>query len=386
MGRNEMSSEAKYRFPAIEVVQGKNQRLYSFSVNGKMLHHFASVSRIRRDDAAELQGYQRPEVMSHINEIRAYLESDEALLPNALVVAFDSRVYFESNDSEDEAAGLGRSGHLVIPCEEGLAESEKPGWLVDGQQRAAAIRDARVDSFPVFVTAFVTDCMETQRSQFILVNSTKPLPKGLIYELLPVTGGRLPTRFERRQYPALLLTRLNHDADSPLQGMIQTPTCPEGVIKDNSILRMLEHSLSDGVLYRFRNPQTGECDTEQALGVLKTYWTAVSEVFSDAWGLRPRRSRLMHGVGVISLGYLMDAICERFREREEICVQDFADDLRPLKDVCRWTNGFWDFGPQDRRKWNELQNVSRDIDLLASYLSFEYRSRVWNKVGIPAGV
>ena len=57
---------------------------------------------------------------------------------------------------------------------------------------SAAIRDARIDSFPVVVTAFITQSEEDQRSQFILVNSAKPLPKGLIYELLPATSGALP--------------------------------------------------------------------------------------------------------------------------------------------------------------------------------------------------
>lgn len=55
-----------------------------------------------------------------------------------------------------------------------------------------------------------------------------------------------------RQLPATLLERLNFEERSPLRHMIQTPTNPTGVIKDNSMLRMLENSISDGVLYRFR--------------------------------------------------------------------------------------------------------------------------------------
>jgi hypothetical protein len=37
----------------------------------------------------------------------------------------------------------------------------------------------------------------------------------------------------------------------------------------------------------------------------------------------------------------------------------------------RWTNGFWDFGPGAQRKWNELQNTTRDIQLLTNYLLCE---------------
>ena len=58
---------------------------------------------------------------------------------------------------------------------------------------------------------------------------------------------------------------------------------------------------------------------------------------------------------------------------------DFVADLADISDSCRWTNGFWDFGPGQLRKWNELQNTTRDIQLLTNYLLFEYKDRVWRK-------
>ena len=112
----------------------------------------------------------------------------------------------------------------IIPVCEDPADEDKPGWIVDGQQRSAAIRDARIDSFPVCVTAFITDSDEEQRSQFILVNSAKPLPKGLIYELLPATVGTLPLTLQARKFPAILLRRLNCEIRSPLYRKIRTPT------------------------------------------------------------------------------------------------------------------------------------------------------------------
>ena len=98
------------------------------------------------------------------------------------------------------------------------------------------------------MTAFVTSDEDDQRAQFILVNSTKPLPKGLIYELLPATQGTLAPDLERKRFPSYLLERLNYDEDSPLEDLIRTPTTPDGLIKDNSVLRMLENSLNDGAL------------------------------------------------------------------------------------------------------------------------------------------
>src|SRR6266496_4483601 len=260
---------ATLTLPALEVRQGSGRTLYSFAVDGKQLPSFAAVSRIHRDDDAEIQGYQRPEVLAHIAAIRRYIESDAPMIPNALVVAFDKRVRFEPF-ADVPGTGYARPGMLLIPVE-GASDEDKPGWIVDGQQRSAAIRDARVDTFPVCVTAFITDSDEEQRSQFILVNSTKPLPKGLIYELLPATTGTLPTQLQVRRFPAHLLDRLNYDPDSPLYQLIHMPTTPEGVIKDNSVLKMLEHSISDGALYRFRDPATGEGDAEAMLALVQAF-------------------------------------------------------------------------------------------------------------------
>src|SRR5438034_4201688 len=197
-----MHTSSELRLPSIEVQQSPGRVLYTFAVEGKVIPTFATISRIRRQDGA-VQGYQRPEVLAHISEIRKYLEGPSPMIPNAVVIAFDSRVRFES-DQSGSCVGYTRSGTLVIPMDPAALEDEKPGFIVDGQQRLAAIREANLTSFPTCVTAFITDNVCEQTEQFILVNSTKPLPKGLIYELLPSTQGVLPTQLEKRRLPALL--------------------------------------------------------------------------------------------------------------------------------------------------------------------------------------
>jgi DGQHR domain-containing protein len=372
------ASDAKQeiRLPALEISQGSGRVLYSFAVDGKRLPEFTAVSRVRRDGDSDIEGYQRPEVLSHIAAIRRYLESAAPMIPNALVIAFDKRVEFVPMPGVP-AMAYARHGTLVIPAGDDIPDEEKPGWIVDGQQRSAAIRDARIVSFPVCVTAFITDSDEEQRSQFILVNSAKPLPKGLIYELLPATTGTLPVPLQVRIFPARLLHRLNYQFRSPLYRKIRTPTTPEGFVKDNSILKMLENSLSNGALYTFRDPDTGRGDDDKMLDLLVDFWSAVRDVFEDAWDKPPRQSRLMHGVGIASLGFLMDAIFDRYSRDRIPGKDDFASDLGEISSLCRWTHGFWDFGPGAQRKWNELQNTSRDIQLLTNYLLYQYKALVW---------
>ncbi len=362
--------------PALELSQRPGHKLYSFAVDGKLLPGFTTVSRVHQTNGHDIAGYQRPEVLSHIADIRAYLESDNPMLPTNIVVAFDESVTFEPTAQASKGNGTACPGILRIPLSNEASGQRKPGWIVDGQQRVAAIREASLNSFPVFVTGFIAASDEEQREQFILVNSPKPLRKDLIYELLPGTKSKLPALLQRRRFSASLLQRLNHDDDSPLKAMVRTPTNPQGVIKDNSILRMLENSLSDGALYRFRKPGTVEGDTEAMLQVLKAFWAAAAAVFEDAWGLPPRRSRLMHGAGIISVGLLMDAIAENHRAEDGPPFEVFREELETLREVCHWTEGWWDFFDGHQREWNEIQNTPRDVQMLAMHLLTQYQGSV----------
>jgi len=373
MGPNMGDSEL--RIPAIEVQQSPGRILYSFAIDGKLIPSFAAISRVHRREAV-LEGYQRPEVLAHIAEIRDYLESESPMIPNAVVIAFDKRVRFEAGPVATVGPSYARTGDLVIPFDSEADDTAKPGFVVDGQQRLAAIRDATIDEFPICVSAFIAHGVRDQIEQFILVNSTKPLPKGLIYELLPSTQTTLPSLLRRRRFPAYLLDRLNRDEDSPLKDLIQTPTTPQGIIKDNSILKMLENSLSDGLLYRFRQAAPSDGDAEAMLTVLRSFWSACREVFPQAWGIPPKRSRLMHGAGIVTMGFLMDAIADRHRSERLPSQQTFRADLEAIKPECRWTDGYWIFGPGRERKWNEVQNTSKDIQLLSNHLLVLFRSAV----------
>jgi DGQHR domain-containing protein len=382
--RKRRGKSEELSLPALAIRQSPGRVLYSFAVDGKRLPEFAAVSRIKRDDAQEIAGYQRPESIAHIRTIRHYLETADAMLPNALVIAFDSSVRFESDAADASEEGV-QTGRLIVPADPSLAEDQKPGWIVDGQQRSAAIRDADIESFPVCVTAFITDSVAEQRSQFILVNSTKPLPKGLIHELLPATpAGDLPLMLLKRRYPALLLDRLNYDPDSPLKQRIRTPTTADGTIKDNSILKMLSMSIEDGALYQWFDGETGTGDTEAMLALLKAFWSAVESVFGQAFKESPRRSRLVHGVGIIALGCVMDEIAYELRSEGIPTARRFAEHLRLIEPDCAWTRGTWSLSTDDSRRWNELQNIPRDIKALSDHLVRLYRTRVREETTLAA--
>jgi hypothetical protein len=190
---------------------------------------------------------------------------------------------------------------------------------------------------------------------------------------LPETKARLPAQLQKRRLPSQLLARLNHHKDSPLFEKIQTRTNPDGPIKDNSFLKMLEQSLSDGALYRFTGESRGLDDIDGMVKLLSDYWHAVGDVFPTDWVLPPKKSRLLHGAGIIALGLLMDAICDRWKTGMPI-EEEFADELKKIAPLCHWSEGTWTLGlPEQERRWCDIQNTSKDIALLSGYLVAQYR-------------
>src|SRR5579885_3536173 len=98
------ASPKELRVACLRLEQSPGCFLYSFAVDGKIVPRFATITRIHRDHEERVRGYQRPEVVSHISEIRNYVESSRPMIPNAVVLAFDSRVRFEA-DSRIKANG-----------------------------------------------------------------------------------------------------------------------------------------------------------------------------------------------------------------------------------------------------------------------------------------
>ena len=147
------------------------------------------------------------------------------------------------------------------------------------------------------------------------------------------------------------------------------------MIKDNSILKMLTMSIEDGALYRVVRRRAGHRrHGGDARRCSSTSGRRSRPCSASAWDAPPRRSRLVHGVGIIALGCLMDEITYKLDEPIPRAV-DFEGELQLIVDDCAWTEGEWVFAADDRRRWNELQNTPRDIKTLSDHLVTAYRRR-----------
>ena len=354
---------------ALRITQTAEFPLYLFSLTAAEILDIADISRVARDQTGQLIGYQRPEVRRHIQEIVDYLNSDQVIFPNPIILAMSSAVRFTQSRGK-VCDGFATTGMLEIPLP--ATGAAKPGWIVDGQQRALALARASRRDLPVPVNAFIADSVDVQRDQFLRINNTRPLPRGLVTELLPAVKTPLPARLSLRKTPSALCDLLNRDDDSPFQGLIRRASSQgtyrrRAVVADTSIINMLYESLTSpaGCLFPYRNMASGETDFDGLWSVLLLYWTAVRDTFPDAWGKPPARSRLMHGAGIRAMGRLMDRALATVNPRRPDAAEQVRADLARIAPHCHWTRGAW---TTLGLRWNEIQNVPRHINELSNLL------------------
>jgi DGQHR domain-containing protein len=337
--------------------------VYSFFAPGAKLSTLAEIPRLEPGDDGKIAGFQRPQIRAHVRAIAEYLARGPALFPNAIILALapGSRFVAARGTKPRHVDPLSSAGTLTIP----IYARQPAAWIVDGQQRTLALAEANTKNFPVPVIAFVSGDLSVQRAQFILVNKARPLSPRLIDELLPEVDAPLPRDLTVRRIPSALCSALNESRDSPFHGLIKRPSSnlPSAVVTDSSLVRVMRRSIKDprGALAAHLSPD-GVADVDLMFRVMVMFWSAVREAFPSAWGLAAERSRLMHSAGIEAMGILMDQVMARAEGSGHGVVKETLFRIAPH---CHWTSGRWD---RLGRNWNEIQNTTRDVRMLANLL------------------
>jgi DGQHR domain-containing protein len=354
---------------ALRTQQAKGIDVFSFFMPGGKITHVADISRLERDEEDDqLKGFQRREIRNHVKGIVEYLNQGGVLFPNAIILALSSEVKFVGSRGprRKELEGID-AGTLALPIG---PEGNRAAWIVDGQQRSIALSESNNPDLPVPVVGFVSNDIGKQREQFILVNKARPLPNRLINELLPETGGVvLPKDLAGRRIPSELCGLLNRDQTSPFYRLIKRLSDPDietAVITDTAVVKMIRASINNplGALAPFKAVGDEGADIAGMYRALCAFWSAVRDVFKDAWGLPPTESRLMHSAGIEAMGVLMDRVFARHsgKSNEYAAIKH---DLAKMAPYCHWTEGEWDgLGLE----WNQIQNTPKHIRSLADAL------------------
>ncbi|MDO7413096.1 DGQHR domain-containing protein DpdB [Acinetobacter baumannii] len=357
---------------ALRTVQGDNFYIFAFFISAKDINQIADISRLKTTSNGELTGFQRPEIKAHIKGIIEYLDLQNIIFPNSIILALSPEIKFTLSRGVKKLddSGIAQSGTLSLPV---FPKGERIAWIVDGQQRALALENTKNKTIPIPIIGFISSNLEFQREQFILVNNVKPLPSKLINELLPETRSIiLPKELNGKKIPAEICYLLNEDPESAFFGLIKKSSVinKNSYITDTSVINMIKASIANplGALATFKNEKGEIANIEGPYKILIAFWNAVRQTFPDAWNKEPRQSRLTHSIGILAMGVLMDQIYSRNFKSQDL-YEMFCAELCKISHLCAWTSGEW---KGLNLPWNEFQNNPKDIKRLQDFLIHTY--------------
>ena len=140
-------------------------------------------------------------------------------------------------------------------------------------------------------------------------------------------------------------------------------TYPTGILKDTIVQKAIMNSESAGAIQVLMHQKQGH---EKAAELVSNFFHAVRQTFPDAWeGHKPTTSRLVHGAGIVAMGYVMDEVYSR---NKSMSVDSFKEGLLPLVGKTAWTKGHWHFSDDEVIPWNRVEFTPRQYQQLAEHL------------------
>lgn len=229
---------------------------------------------------------QREQSKKRIKEIAEYLEKENTVFPNSIIINLSS----VSPDKESSDVIKVKRNYIEFN------ESDVVAMVIDGQHRLAGFnyvsnmmkKENLMDSFEVIVTIFIGLEVPQQAELFATINGKqKPVNKSILYDLSELT---------ENEYTELMTTHLivkwfNVDESSPWFAKIKMLGTGEGNISQSAFIDGLLPLLEDINLRKqsgkpvpiFRSLFLRQ-EEEEIIAILYNYFKAFKEVFPNAWG------------------------------------------------------------------------------------------------------
>lgn len=281
---------AQIRIPAT-ILRQKDKELYLFKINSALLSKITYVTPRSKENPDELQ---RVYSESRAREIGAWLQEENSLLPNAIVVDFKNEVQIEPTADPDVVT-------ITIPDPDGTPDG-KIAYILDGQHRVKGFDHSGAVQFDLAVIA-VHNISENVRGKiFIDINSKQvKVDERLLLDLM--AGTKNLAQDDDRVYE--VIKGLDKSPESPLQDKIQFLPEEKGKwVKNTNLFKHLKpHIGNGGVLY-------SKTIAEQ-ITILSAYFSAFKEVFADEWDDSKNY--------ILSRNQGIELMCGIFREMKQRC-------------------------------------------------------------------
>ena len=302
------------------------------------------IGYVSRRASGRPEAYQRILNKDRISKIAEFISSKDALLPNAIIIAFDNQ-----KEIQDEINYVG--GKLTFP------RSYCSAWIIDGQHRVFGCLNTKyedvnpddpVEEFKLPVVAFKSLDEILQNRTFVSINyNQKKIDPTLLCDL----ASAVPDIKNELTWPSLLVAELNKI--DPLKDCVKISELDKGrPISLSSFARygLLEGLLGfdkkaqeyKGVLHAYAafdnkallKSEINEKAFKKQLDLLKRYFKGVYENTQDAdpaknpW-INTKDYSLLKPAGINALLLVLSRIMKKYQQAN----LDFNTYLKPLRKV-----------------------------------------------------
>ena len=225
-----MSNQLKYT--GTQVTQREDEsspKFFTFYAPTSEITKWAGIKR-----TAEVErGTQRVLNPPRVKSIARYLSADlQNTLPGCIIIGFASnKASFQEAEMQvdgNRCADKIQNGILTIDFENGSAEHEKPGLIVDGQHRLKGSEKFTDEDIPLLCVAILDSDIVEEAFQFIVINQKASKVKTTNIKSIIAEIGSIEERLAERLSKSgirygentPILTRLNSDETSPFYKII----------------------------------------------------------------------------------------------------------------------------------------------------------------------
>ncbi|MCA1620923.1 MAG: DGQHR domain-containing protein [Acidobacteria bacterium] len=303
---------AKIRIAAT-VLKQKDKNLYLFKINSALLNRIAYVTPRSEENPDELQ---RVVSVTRAKEIGKWLQDENSLLPNAIVVDLKQDVEIEPTGIQDQVT-------ISIPNPDETTDC-KIAYILDGQHRVKGFDHSEGIEFDLAVVA-VHNVTESIRAKlFIDINSKQvKVDERLLLDLM--AGTRILASDDERVYE--VIKGLDEEPSSALHHKIQFLPEQKGKwIKNTNMLALLKpHIGNGGVIYNKT--------TAQQIEIFNSYFNAFRGVFNEAWDDQ-KTSVLTKSMGFEIMSGIFREVKQRcdLYEGRQLNKDSFTNQVSILKD------------------------------------------------------
>lgn len=268
-------------------------------------------------------GIQREFKQLRSKEIAEYLEEDDAVLANNIIINLElEKNGFAFEDIYDEANKKLNIGLLI---RKSRRDHKKTAFVIDGQHRLRAFEFSNQNSFPLVISAMIDLSLAEVAEIFVKINYyQKPVNKSLVLDLLGISKKMFPDYFILHN----VVEKLNNDMASPFYGNIKMLGTGKGYVSQASLISAIEK-------YKIREKLKAIdiTPTEDVLyNLIWNYFEAVKETFAEFWG---EKKILSKNIGIRAMFNVMESVLQKtISKKQEFSPSNISVYLKKIdKDI-----------------------------------------------------